>query len=633
MHFQLRYRKGFALIICCILCSTNLLWGQTKQALQNYEAGLSALNNNDTQKAIQFFKLAASKDSQYIDPAIALFQVYQEQKNFLSAIDYFNQIKKIDSVASIPFIVKQGVALASLGRYDAAYQLLTPYIQNNSLPTYLKEKANALYAVCQFAIQQKTAPEISIHNMGDSINSPASEYFPTVSIQDSLFLFMRRLNLSREDFYVSSMGVNGFSAAIPLSDTLNFAAKKGSMSLSADLQTLYYAADYAEQGYGRYDIYKVQRSPWGWSKPKNLGQRINSDFWDSAPSIAPDGNSIYFASNRPEGYGGIDIYVAYKNEKGYWEDAINLGPSINTKGDDQTPFIHADNQSLYFSSNGRAGFGGSDIYVSRKKIDGNWTTPVNLGYPINTYDNEGSIAVASNGATAYIASDRSDSRGELDIYKITLAENTRAYKTWYIKGQIVDASTKKSIAAELQIVDPASGYPMMEIQIDSLGQFLLALPYFDSLGLKINSPGHDYLSSILPIDTVKAMAGKTFDFALTPIEKIFTKTFNQVYFETNAAILQTISNNELDALVRYLKTTSNAHILIEGHTDNTGTAVQNNLLSLQRANAIANYLQQKGIAANRILTKGLGSSMPIADNKTAEGRAKNRRTSFTITLK
>jgi outer membrane protein OmpA-like peptidoglycan-associated protein len=197
----------------------------------------------------------------------------------------------------------------------------------------------------------------------------------------------------------------------------------------------------------------------------------------------------------------------------------------------------------------------------------------------------------------------------------------------------VDASTKKSIAAELQIIDPASGYPMMEMQIDSMGQFLLALPYFDSLGLKINSPGHDYLSSILPIDTVKAMAGKTFDFALTPIEKIFTKTFNQVYFETNAAILQAISNNELDALVRYLKTTSNAHILIEGHTDNTGTTVQNNLLSLQRANAIANYLQQKGIAANRILTKGLGSTMPIADNKTAEGRAKNRRTSFTITLK
>ena len=614
------------------MCSTNLVLGQSKQALQNYEAGLSALNNNDAQKAIQLFKLAASKDSQYVDPAIALFQVYQDLKNFQSAIDYFNEIKKRDSAASIPFLVKQGVALASLGRYNAAYHLLTPYFQNNSLPNYLKEKANALYAICQFTVSQKNAPEISIQNMGDSINSPASEYFPTVSIQDSLFLFMRRMNLSREDFYASNMGSDGFSAAIPLSDTLNFAAKKGSMSLSADLQTLYYAADYAEQGYGRYDIYKVQRSPWGWSKPKNLGQRINSDFWDSAPSIAPDGNSIYFASNRPEGYGGIDIYVAYKNEKGYWEEAINLGPTINTKGDDQTPFIHADNQSLYFSSNGRLGFGGSDIYVSRKKIDGSWTTPVNLGYPINTYDNEGSIAVASNGTTAYIASDRLDSRGELDIYKITLAENTRAYKTWYIKGQIIDAATKKTIPAELQIVDPASGYPMMEMQIDSMGQFLLALPYFDSLGLKINSPGHDYLSSILPIDSVKSMAGKTFDFALMPIEKIFTKTFNQVYFETNAAVLQAISNNELDALVRYLKTTLNAQILIEGHTDNTGTTAQNNLLSLQRANAIGDYLVQKGIAANRIQRKGLGSSMPIADNKTAAGRAKNRRTSFTITL-
>ncbi len=633
MHFQLRYQKSFALLLCCLFCSTNIILGQTKQALQNYEAGINALNKNDVQKAIQFFTLAASKDSQYLDPTIALFQVYHDQKDFQKAIEYYFQIKKIDSAAAVPFIVKQGIALASLGRYDAAFKLLVPYISNNSLPNYLKEKANALYAVCQFAILEKIAPEISILNMGDSINSPASEYFPIVSIQDSLFLFMRRLNLSREDFYTSSMGVNGFSAATPLSDTLNFAAKKGSMSLSADLQTLYYAADYAEQGYGRYDIYKVQRSPWGWSKPKNLGQNINSDFWDSAPSIAPDGNAIYFASNRPDGYGGIDIYVSFKNEKGFWEEAINLGPSINTKGNDQTPFIHADNQSLYFSSNGRAGFGGSDIYVSRKKIDGNWTTPVNLGYPINTYDNEGSIAVASNGANAYIASDRADSRGELDIYKITLAENTRAFKTWYIKGRIIDAKTKKTLAAELQIVDPASGYPMMEMQIDSMGQFLLALPYFDSLGLKINSPDHDYLSSILPIDSVKWMAGKTFNFALTPIEKLFTKTFNQVYFESNAAILQAISSVELDALVRYLKNTLNAQILIEGHTDNTGTSTQNNLLSLQRANAIGDYLQQKGIAANRIQRKGLGATMPIADNNTAAGRAKNRRTSFTITLK
>jgi outer membrane protein OmpA-like peptidoglycan-associated protein len=633
MSFQSRYQKGFAFLLCCLISSTSIVLGQNKIAVQNYEAGLSALNKNEVQKAIQLFTLAASKDSQYVDPAIALFQVYHDQKDFQKAIQYYFQIKKIDSAAAVPFIVKQGIALASLGQYDAAYQLLVPYITNNNVPGFLKEKVNALYAVCQFAIQQKTAPEISIQNMGDSINSPASEYFPTVSIQDSLFLFMRRQNLSREDFYTSNMGANGFSAAVPLSDTLNFAAKKGSMSLSADLQTLYYAADYAEQGYGRYDIYKVQRSPWGWSKPKNLGQNINSDYWESAPSIAPDGNSIYFASNRPEGYGGIDIYVAYKNEKGYWEEAINLGPSINTKGDDQTPFIHADNQSLYFSSNGRAGFGGSDIYVSRKKIDGNWTTPVNLGYPINTYDNEGSIAVASNGANAYIASDRADSRGELDIYKITLSENTRAFKTWYIKGQIIDAKTKKSIAAELQIVDPASGYPMLEMQIDSMGQFLLALPYFDSLGLKINSPDHDYLSSILPIESLRNMSGKTFDFALTPIEKEFSKTFNQVYFASNSAILQRISNIELDALVGYLKSSLNAHILIEGHTDNKGSAARNKLLSLQRANAIGKYLQQKGIAAGRIERKGLGATKPIADNNTSEGRAKNRRISFTITLK
>ncbi|MEY3619831.1 MAG: hypothetical protein RLZZ391_197 [Bacteroidota bacterium] len=628
MNFQLRNHFGIALFLTCTFFSSTRLWSQSKQALQNYEAGLRALENKD----IQLFSSASEKDNQYIDPLIALFQTYHDTRNFKLAIDRFDQIKKIDSSASVPFLVKQATALASLGQYNTAKNLLDPYIINNTLPSYLKEKANALMEHCKFAIAQKNAAEITIQNMGDSINSAASEYFPTVSIQDSLFLFMRRLNLSREDIYSSNMGIGGFSAAQPLSDTLNFAAKKGSMSLSADLQTLYYAADYAEQGYGRYDLYKVQRTPWGWSKPKNLGQRINSDYWDSAPSIAPDGNSIYFASNRPEGYGGIDIYVAYKNEKGYWEDAINLGPTINTKGDDQTPFIHADNQSLYFSSNGHPGFGGADFYVARKKIDGSWTTPLNLGYPINTYDNEGSIAVASNGVSAYIASDRADSRGELDIYKITLAENTRAHKTWYIKGEIIDAKSKKTIAAEVNIVDPASGYPLLEMQVDSMGKFLLALPYFDSLGLKIMSKDHDYITSILPIDSVKAMAGKTFNFALTPIDKVFTKIFNQVYFESSSAKLQSISRVELDALVTYLTNNLQATILIEGHTDNTGSVVQNNLLSLQRAESIMQYLVSKGVAGNRIQARGLGSSMPIADNTSAAGRAKNRRTSFTITL-
>jgi hypothetical protein len=454
MHFQLRYPKGFTLLFCCLIYNTHIVLGQSKQALQNYEAGINALNKNDVQNAIQFFTVAAAKDSQYLDPAIALFQVYHDQKDFQKAIHYFNTIKKIDSLAAIPFLVKQGIALASLGMYDAGYILLTPYISKNSLPNYLKEKANALYAVCQFASAQKMAPEINIHNMGDSINSPASEYFPTVSIQDSLFLFMRRLNLSREDFYTSIMGVDGFSAAIPLSDTLNFAAKKGSMSLSADLQTLYYAADYAEQGYGRYDIYKVQRSSWGWSKPKNLGHNINSDFWESAPSIAPDGNAIYFASNRPGGYGGIDIYVAYKNEKGYWEEAINLGPSINTKGDDQTPFIHADNQSLYFSSNGRSGFGGSDIYVARKKIDGNWTTPINLGYPINTEGNENSISVSANGKFGIIATQNTSDKNNLDLFQFQTYPAIRPINTHCIKGRVYDKKLNAGLNGyEVQLLD------------------------------------------------------------------------------------------------------------------------------------------------------------------------------------
>ena len=256
------------------------------------------------------------------------------------------------------------------GDYATAYSKLQPLITNDNLPNYLKDKAESLYQICSFAIRYPALKQTSIDNLGDSINSKDAEYFPSINFQDSILLFMRRANWQREDFYVSYLNKDGFTKAQLMKDALNSSAKKGSASVSKDQQTLYFAADFPGMGYGRYDIYKVVATDSGWSSPKNLGRNINTDFWESAPSISPDGNALYFCSNSPDGYGGIDIYVSYKNEKGYWEEAVNLGPTINTSADEQSPFIHADNQSLYFSSNGWPGFGGSDLFVSRKNKEG-----------------------------------------------------------------------------------------------------------------------------------------------------------------------------------------------------------------------------------------------------------------------
>jgi outer membrane protein OmpA-like peptidoglycan-associated protein/tetratricopeptide (TPR) repeat protein len=626
-------RLKLYIITCAFFCCSSLsVIAQESEgkAKPLYDHAIEAIENKNFEQAAILLQQSLQQDSTYIYSYLTLFQVYLDLKQMQSAIDIFEKGMNKDSGAFFPYTVKYANAYASIGKYQKAYQILNP-LRNNA-PSYLKQKVADFLKIFDYAIAHPEDAEIKVSNAGDSINSSAAEYFPTVTVQDSLLLFMRRNDLTREDFYFSTITPNGFSKAAPLSDTLNFANKKGSPSLSADLQTLYYAADYAERGYGRYDIYKVTRTKTGWSMPKNLGQNINSDFWESAPSISPDGQSLYFCSNIPGGYGGIDIYVAHKNEKGGWDEAENLGPIINTAGDEQTPFIHADNRTLYFASNGLPGYGGSDLFMSRKKMDGTWTKPINLGYPINTIDNEGSIAVASDGIQGYIASDRVDSRGGLDIYKVTLSKNTRANKTNYLKGIIAEAGSHKKLSGIVRLVDPTDSNNYMEVNVDTTGSFVLALPVFDSLGIQVNSPNHEYASLLISEDSLSKIAGSSIVFNLNPIQKQFSSNFKNVFFETNAAQLKNNSNVELNALFNYLQSTPNASISIEGHTDNTGNPASNLLLSTKRADAIAQYLIQKGILATRITTKGFGATKPIADNATPAGRAQNRRTSFTITL-
>ena len=621
----------FVFFFVLLFCNTSKLLAQENNAQNKvYQKALAAFELKDFPTSIKILEGLLEKNQKNAEASLFLFQVYAETKQYEKSINAFEKLMQVDTTFFLPYIVKYATQYAILGNYNNAASIVKSY--KSILPSYLKSKATELLTVCSFAASYPIQKEIKVENAGDSINTADAEYFPSITVQDSLFLFMRRSSFKREDFYTSTLTKNKFSKAIPLSDDLNREEKKGSMSLTQDLNTLYYAADYNQKGYGRYDIYKVTKSKKGWSEPKNVGKNINSDYWDSAPSIAPDNQALYFCSNRPGGYGGIDIYVAYKNEKGFWEEAVNMGPTINTAGDDQAPFMHADNKTLYFSSNGWPGFGGSDLFVIRKKIDGNWSNPMNLGYPINTFDNEGSIAVAGNGYEGYIASDRADSRGSLDIYKVILALNTRPNKTFYVNGFIADAITKKPIAGELVLMNTNEETSTMKIKVDSNGNFILGLPYLDSIGIRVNSKDHEFASTILSLENINNLSSSTLNFYLAPIIKTFTKNFNNIFFEINKAKLNKKSYVELDALITYLQSEPTALILIEGHTDNRGDSVQNNLLSAKRANTIATYLISKGIDASRIKTIGLGGSQPISDNATEEGRIKNRRTSFTITI-
>ncbi|MEK0423124.1 MAG: hypothetical protein RLZ95_1034 [Bacteroidota bacterium] len=618
----------FVILSCTMTSSLHAQNASAARKLME-KAGV-AFEAQNYEQCIQLLESSIEKDTNLLDAYITLFQVYSKIKQPKKAIVVFEKALQKDIDGAAPYILKYATALATISDYKKALSALKAF--SNKTPAHQQQNINDLIAICEFVTQQEVDILAKVTNVGDSVNTANAEYFPTVTVQDSLLLFMRRNKDKREDFLFSNMNSNGFSLAKPLSDTLNFADKKGAPSLSSDLKTLYYAAEYMEMGYGRYDIYKVSKTDSGWSAPLNLGRNINSDFWESAPSISPDGQALYFSSNKPGGFGGIDIYVSYKTKNGYWSQAYNLGPNINTKGDDQTPFIHADNRTLYFASNGWPGYGGTDLFVAFKKLDGKWSKPTNLGYPINTFDNEGSIAIASNGWEGYIASDRIDSRGELDIYKVVLPQKARANKTYYFNGFITDAFSHLPIPGLVRLSDPKDSTKFMVINVDSTGVFVLSIPEFDSLGIQVNSPQHDYASSLLSKEKLIQLAGTSQNFNLSPIQNKFTKDFKNVFFDVNNAQLNAASFVELDALVNYLENTNNASIFIEGHTDNTGSEIANINLSEKRAFAIAQYLIKKGIATQRISAKGFGASKPIADNGTAAGRAQNRRTSFTITI-
>lgn len=630
MHMQNILRPILLAGIFCVFFTNNAS-AQNKNAAQKlYEKGIHAFDNKAYNEGIDFLNESLIKDSNFIDSYISLFQAYLELKEKNKAIEAFEKAIPKDSLSCLPYFVKYATTYASIGDFNKAASILKSIA--NNLPYYLRPSYNQLNIVCAYALSHPADTSVKVLNAGDNINTADAEYFPTVTVQDSILIFMRRNGISREDFFTSKITPSGLSKALPLSDNLNLTDKKGAPSLSSDLQTLYFSGEFSGLGFGRYDIYSVAKTDSGWAEPINLGPNVNSDWWESAPSISPDGSALYFCSNKPGGYGGIDIYVSYKNRKGYWGKAVNLGPNINTAGDEQTPFIHADNNSLYFASNGWPGYGGSDLYVAHKKLDGSWSKPINLGSPINTIDNEASVAISSNGIDGYIASDRPDSRGNLDIYKINLPEAARANKTYYFNGFIRDAITMNALSGSVKLSDNNDSSKYMLVNVDNTGKFVLALPYFDSLGIQINSPNHEYASLLLNKENLTELNGAIFDFQLAPIQKTFSKNFNNVFFDLNSATLLKTSNVELNALVEYLQNTPTASILIEGHTDNSGNANSNMLLSTKRAESIAQFLINKGIDKNRITSKGFGSTKPIADNISEQGRAQNRRTSFTITL-
>lgn len=585
--------------------------------------------------AVNLLRKAIAADSGFFDAYAQLGSLYNRMHQYDNALSCFTKAYQLDSAAFSSGLSLYAKAAAGTGDFARALELLNHYLQQPGLSEDERERAISSREHFRFALQsaQKNIPFTPV-NLGDSINSADPEYFPSLTIDQQTLVFTRNLQNRNEDFFLSHrLGDSTWSKAVNMGSPPNTQYNEGAQNISQDGKILLYAICNAPGGYGSCDIYYAIKSSSGWSQPQNIGAPINTEYWETQPCLSPDNHDLYFVSNRPGGYGGSDLYVSHLTTSGTWSKPENLGPHINSTGNESSPFIHADNQTLFFASDGWPGIGDMDLYYTRKKPDGTWGDPQDLGYPINTIDHEGSLFVAADGKTAYFASDRRDSHGQLDIYRFELYPEARPIQTLYVKGYVYDVKTRQRLSALIDLIDLDSGKTISTLTTDREGNYLVTLPVGKDYAFHVNHEGYLFYSDNFSLKKNDNDSAFQRNIGLQPLEINAHVVLKNIFFDFNQYDLKPASQADLDRLAKLLQDNPTLHIRISGYTDNVGSDKDNLVLSQKRAEAVVQYLTTHGVAAERLTAKGYGESDPVASNDTEAGRAQNRRTEFVITAK
>jgi outer membrane protein OmpA-like peptidoglycan-associated protein/tetratricopeptide (TPR) repeat protein len=608
-----------------------------KKAVALYNQAAERAQDNNLISAAGLLVKAIETDGKYVEAYLSLAAIYGKLKSYKSGVDYYEKAFALDPVYTMEYKFSYSIQLAGMGEFEKALNAINELLEkkppknDNALKLYQYRKRCYEFAVDYAKKNAGKNYVFAPKNLGSAINSSESEYFPSLSIDGKELVFTRRIDDYNEDFYYSKLNAKGeWDKAKPMEGDVNTPMNEAGQNISQDGQWLVFTANARPVGFGDFDLYMSFLTPQGWSEAFNLGGAINSDQWDSQPCLSPDKRDLYFASRRLGGYGGIDIYVSHMRLDGKWGRPENLGPEINSPEDDQCPFIHADNQTLYFTSSYWPGYGDQDLFFVRKGADGKWGKPVNLGYPINTISNEATLFIAADGKTAYYASDKSDSKGGTDIYSFELREDVRPHKTLWVKGQVFDKKTTKGLPSAIELIELSTKQVISKVQTDEDGKYLITLPVGKDYAFNVNRKGYLFYSDNFSLSNNPTDSSYEKNIGLQPLEVNATIVLNNVFFDVKKFDLKPESQVELDKLVQLLKENPSLKIQVSGHTDNVGKPADNLALSNNRAKAVVNYLIANGIVALRLTAKGFGETQPVADNKIEEGRAKNRRTEVKV---
>ncbi|MDP1621724.1 MAG: OmpA family protein [Bacteroidales bacterium] len=535
--------------------------------------------------------------------------------------------------------------------FDLAVKNLTEFLKDVDKIKNDKDynRAADLLKYAAFYLELTKKPVPFEPKVVEGISTPGNEYLPILSPDNQMALFTREIKIDpnknsliqetriKERFFYSMRMDDGrFETGEEMPEPFNIYDNEGGATLTADNNTLCYTVCKFDKvkKYLNCDIYMSENIGGEWTQIKSLSDKINlPGSWESQPTISADGRTLYFVSDRTGGFGGYDIYRSIKGSAGEWGTPINLGPTINSKGNEKSPFIHPDGKTLYFSSDGLMGLGGYDIFFTKISDEGTWLKPKNIGYPINSPEDEVGFFVSTDGKQGFFASNKFNGKGGWDLYSFDLYDAARPERVLFIRGNVKSELSAEPLKAHIELKNIETKR-ISEIPMDTItGNYVAVAPFNSDYIMTIKKADHVYESKyISKVDSVFKAPAKV-DIEMKPIEVNKSYRINDIYFPFNSFELTPESKVVLDQLLDFLTENHSISIQVQGHTDNIGNDAGNLILSENRAQSVYNYLIEQGISETRLTFIGYGKSMPVADNSTDEGRANNRRTVFVITRK
>lgn len=630
---------------CCLLMAMPQLKTQTYFRANDLDKKL-AQEYKEAQKLIRQYKYSDAekkldkilkKHPDFYEATLRKAVMYYDMGLQAKAMPLFDAV--IQAAPDYDPEMYYAAAINALAMKDdaSAVQHYTTYLEKGSADEKRKERITRELKTLRFRINaKKNAQSITLTPLEGHINTTDSEYLPSPSLDGKSMVFTRRLR-GQEDLFVSHRNDGGqWSVATPL-ESINTPDNEAAHSISEDGNTIVFTmCNNKTTGFGSCDLYYTHFDGEKYTLPVNMGPRINTPAWESQPCLFANGKKLLFSSNRKGSYGGSDLWMVQKTGEGKWGAVANLGPVINTPGQEESPFLYSDGKTLYFRSNGHTGMGGFDLFMSKwddqKK---EWSEPVNLGYPINSEGDEGSLAVDHLGKIAYYASDvatMGNAEPNLDLVQFELPPVFRPEPVSFLEVSVVDEVTGRPLEAQLIMIDVDKGDTLVFATAER-GKLLSALPVSKRLLLNVNLPG--YLMHSEHFDTGENFLVEQAQYKEIKMRKPAPKdtrpiVLKNIFFESASANLLPASQAEIQALAAMLKEQTELHIRITGHTDNVGDDEANLILSTERAKAVYTELLKLGIEARRLSYEGKGEKEAIASNDSPEGRAANRRTEFYV---